>query len=156
MTKPFDLQLNDHALRTAIQRTLARLNDGYPLMNAISIDLLKATEDAFAREGPGWPALAPRTMAAREAAGKRLPQRILQLTGVLAASITRRASQDEAAVGTNLAYAAIHQLGGLAGHHHSVKIPARPYLPIGEDRQLKSSVREAVLKTVHRVLADLR
>jgi len=155
MTKPFDLQLDDHALRAALQRTLARLNNGYPLMHAISIDLLKATEDAFTREGPEWPALAPRTMAAREAAGKSLPHRILQLTGELASSITRRASKDEAAVGTNLAYAAIHQLGGLAGRHHSAKIPARPYLPIGEDRQLKGSVKEAVLKTANRILADL-
>jgi len=155
MTKPFDLQLDDNALRTAINRAIARLNDTRPLMQAIALNLHRATERAFDEQGPDWPVLASPTVAAREAAGKSLPYRILQLSGALASSIVSRASQDEAAVGTNLAYAAIHQLGGLAGRNHRAKIPARPYLPIGADKQLTSSVREAVLKTVNRVLADI-
>ena len=31
-------------------------------------------------------------------------------------------------IGTNLVYAAIHQLGGMAGRGHRSKIPPRPYL----------------------------
>lgn len=39
--------------------------------------------------------------------------------------------EDESAViGSNLEYAAIHQLGGQAGKNKSVEIPARPYLQL--------------------------
>ena len=31
-------------------------------------------------------------------------------------------------IGSNLAYARIHELGGQTGRNHSVKLPARPYL----------------------------
>ena len=36
-------------------------------------------------------------------------------------------------IGSNLEYAAIHQLGGQAGRNKSVEIPARPYLFLTED-----------------------
>jgi len=154
MSNTFDIELNDSDLRRALVKTLNRLNDSRPLMATIAHELLSATKEAFIDEGPEWPVLAPSTVAAREASGHGAHP-ILRVTNALSRSIVTRHSKDEAAVGTNLAYAAIHQLGGLAGRNHSVKIPARPYLPIGEDKQLKSSVREAVLKTVNRVLADL-
>jgi len=35
-------------------------------------------------------------------------------------------------VRTNKSYAAIHQFGGDAGRNKKVKIPARPYLKLGE------------------------
>jgi len=155
MTNAFDIELNDSDLRRALVKTLSRLNDSRPLMASIAHELLSATKEAFIDEGPEWPALAPATVAAREASGHGAHP-ILRVTNALSRSIVTRHSKDEAAVGTNLAYAAIHQLGGLAGRNKSVEIPARPYLPIGEDRQLTGSVREAVLKTVNRVLADLR
>ena len=36
-------------------------------------------------------------------------------------------------IGSNLDYAAIHQLGGQAGKNQSVTVPARPYLQLTED-----------------------
>ena len=36
---------------------------------------------------------------------------------------------DAVTVGSNMVYAAIHQLGGDAGRNHSVHLPARSYLP---------------------------
>ena len=36
--------------------------------------------------------------------------------------------RDSAVIGSNLEYAAIHQLGGQAGRNKAVEIPARPYL----------------------------
>ena len=38
-----------------------------------------------------------------------------------------------AIIGSNLDYAAIHQLGGQAGKNKSVSIPARPYLNLTSD-----------------------
>lgn len=40
---------------------------------------------------------------------------------------------DSAIIGSNLAYAAIHQLGGQAGKNKKVTIPARPYLKLTDD-----------------------
>ena len=40
---------------------------------------------------------------------------------------------DSAVIGSNLEYAAIHQLGGQAGRNKSVEIPARPYLKLTDE-----------------------
>ncbi|MEX6661538.1 phage virion morphogenesis protein, partial [Pseudomonas aeruginosa] len=57
---------------------------------------------------------APATVAAREAKG-RGPHPILQVTNALARSVTTWADRNEAGIGSNLVYAAIHQFGGDAG-----------------------------------------
>jgi len=57
--------------------------------------------------------------------------KVLQATGRLRRSLAAGTSftKNSASVGSNLAYARIHQLGGEAGRKdHRVKIPARPYL----------------------------
>ncbi len=46
----------------------------------------------------------------------------------LMASITSEYNNNEAIVGTNEPYAAIHQFGGKAGRGRKVAIPARPFL----------------------------
>jgi len=45
-------------------------------------------------------------------------------------------------VGTNKVYAAIHQFGGDAGRNKKVKIPARPYLKLG-NKEL-NTINEAI------------
>ncbi|MBR6126579.1 phage virion morphogenesis protein, partial [bacterium] len=50
-----------------------------------------------------------------------------------AASISTYYDNDSAVIGSNLEYAAIHQLGGQTGKNKSVEIPARPYLFLTED-----------------------
>ncbi|TIX55773.1 MAG: hypothetical protein E5V28_22195, partial [Mesorhizobium sp.] len=63
--------------------------------------------------------LSPRTAAKRIGRGQRGYGHMLRVTNRLYSSITGEATDTEAAVGTNLLYAAIQQLGG------EVKIPAR-------------------------------
>ena len=53
-----------------------------------------------------------------------------------------------AVTGSNKVYAAIHQFGGEAGRSQSVKIPARPYLPVTVDRKLQPEARQPVLDTI--------
>lgn len=48
----------------------------------------------------------------------------------LMGSITSAYTNDEAIVGTNEPYAAIHQFGGKAGRGRKVDIPARPFLAL--------------------------
>lgn len=57
----------------------------------------------------------------------------MQVEGKLAASINTYYDNDSAVIGSNLEYAAIHQLGGQAGKNKSVEIPARPYLKLTDD-----------------------
>ncbi|PJG83775.1 phage virion morphogenesis protein [Caviibacterium pharyngocola] len=48
----------------------------------------------------------------------------------LMGSITSHYDNDNAIVGTNVAYAAIHHFGGKAGRGQKVDIPARPFLTL--------------------------
>jgi phage virion morphogenesis protein len=54
-------------------------------------------------------------------------------TARLQNSITARAETNRVVVGTDLVYARIHQLGGMAGRNRKVKIPARPYLLVQDE-----------------------
>lgn len=51
-------------------------------------------------------------------------------TARLRNSIDSQATDDLVMVGSNVAYARIHQLGGKAGRGHKVTIPPRPYLGV--------------------------
>ena len=88
-----------------------------------------STEENFKNEGrpDKWIDLAESTKKQREKKG-HWPGQILQVTGQLAASINTYYDNDSAVIGSNLDYAAIHQLGGQAGKNKSVDIPARPYI----------------------------
>lgn len=78
------------------------------LMRMIAGTLESETEANFAAQGrPAWLGLSPRTLKKRGAGAK-----ILQDTGRLAASVASRYGKDFASIGSNVAYAAIHQFGG--------------------------------------------
>lgn len=155
MANKFDIQLDDQELRDRLEALLGAVTDTLPMMRGIAAELAAETEFAFMDEGPGWPQLAPATVAAREAKG-RGAHPILQLTNALARSITTQADRDQAQIGSNLIYAAIQQLGGKAGRGHKVVIPARGYLPVTSNGQLKPNARQAVLDTVMAALTRPR
>ena len=96
---------------TTVTRALGRLQ-GFqrskrPLMRKLAAIMADAVEENFAQEGrPKWLGLAKSTRKRRSGG------QILQASGRLAASIQSQADGDSAAVGTNVKYAAIHQLGG--------------------------------------------
>lgn len=58
---------------------------------------------------------------------------ILQVSGQLASSINTYYDDESVIIGSNLDYAAIHQLGGQASKNRSVSIPARPYLKLSDN-----------------------
>ena len=74
---------------------------------------------------------------------------ILQVSGQLASSVNTYYDNDSAVIGSNLEYAAIHQLGGQAGRNKSVEIPARPYLKLTDD-----DFDEISAENLHRLLLD--
>lgn len=104
-----------------------------PLMKNIAGIFAYSTEENFKNEGrPKWQDLAESTKKQRQKK-RKCPGQILQVEGQLASSINTYYDNDSAVIGSNLDYAAIHQLSGLAGKNKSASIPARTYLQLTDD-----------------------
>lgn len=144
-----DIELPYDHIIEQLRRLVGRLENRRELMGRLAGVMFRAVEGNFESEGrPAWQGLHPGTMAARRKAGK--DEKILQRDGALAASITPFHDDNQAVVGTNVAYAAIHQFGGQTKphvikprykralafggvivrqvQHPGSKIPARPFL----------------------------
>jgi phage virion morphogenesis protein len=139
--------IDDKAVRRAFLQLEKLMANTTPVMRAIGVGLVSSTHMRFVTqtdpEGQAWHALNP-----EYAAGKR-NSRILTESGRLRDSINAQAGNDQVTVGTNVIYAAIHQLGGTikpknASHLYfriggrlvmanSVTLPARPFLGISKD-----------------------
>ena len=104
-----------------------------PLMKNIAGVFAYSTEENFKEEGrPKWTDLAESTKKQRKKIG-HYPGQILQVTGQLASSISTYYDVNYAIIGSNLDYAAIHQLGGQTGKGKKTTIPARPYLQLTDE-----------------------
>ena len=171
MSEFVSIVVDDAQLRAALQRLEQAGGDLAPAMRKIAQTLLKVTEDNFEVQGrPRWKPLSEVTKHMRlggntaynrdgslTAAARRRQDagfRILQHTGLLAANISTDYDNGSAAIGSNLAYSAIHQFGGQAGRNRKVKIPARPYLPITANSELQTEANQEVLATVLRHLQN--
>ena len=97
-----------------------------PAMRAIAGIMMFSTEENFEKEGrPKWEDLKQKTKDRRAKKGK-WPGKMLQVSsGGLAASISGKAENTRATVGTNKAYAAAHQFG-----YGPKNIPERPFLKL--------------------------
>lgn len=92
-------------LRKALEHLAERIQHRLPLMRTISEDMMAAVHENFAQEGrPRWLPV--------QRAGE-----ILRDTGRLYNSLDSDCDNDEAVVGTNLVYAAIHNFGGTTRPH---------------------------------------
>lgn len=155
------ISLDSQDLERGLNRLLGNIQHRQPMMQGIAAELLSMTEDNFERESWGnepWQPLKYRS-------GKAL-----QLNGILAGSIHSLATNQTAKIGTNIAYAAIHHIGGEIHAKNtpylmiplgngrfackkSVTIPARPYLPINANGELQSDGATRILDVVKDALA---
>lgn len=138
------LEGSDAAL-AALNALADRLDDATPLYDELGRMLTGSTQQRFETEtrpdGSPW----PKSLRALFDGGKTLTDSM-----ALRGSITWEAGPSSVAVGTNLIYAAVHQLGativprngeflrfplpgGGYASARSVTIPARPYLGISEE-----------------------
>lgn len=131
MPKPIEIKIEDNEWQKVSGELISKPQNLRPLMKNISGIMLNSAEENFKEEGrPNkWPELSKSTIKLRTKKGY-WPGKILQVRGELASSITSKYDDNSAVVGTNKAYAAIHQLGGDAGRNKKVKISARPYLKL--------------------------
>lgn len=117
-----------------MQELASRGENLRPLMKNIAGIMATATEDNFKDEGrpDKWIDLSETTKKQRQKIGK-YPGQILQVSGQLASSVSTVYDDNSAVIGSNLVYAAIHQLGGQTGKNKKTTIPARPYLKLTDD-----------------------
>lgn len=150
MAASIRISFSDDEVAAAV-RALGRLGrDLRPLMDDIGEHLVNSTQDRILAGGPApdgarWPAWNPLYAAGRSAKGGGM----LNLSGVLRATIEKEAGRRSVRVGSNRIYAAIHQFGGtirpknakalkfrMGGRFFalaSVTIPARPFLGVSAD-----------------------
>lgn len=158
-----DAKIDDRDLQRVLSRKLKECDDLAPLMRRLAGVMADAVEENFDQEGrPRWAPLQPRTIKARERKG-HWPGKILQLRGRLASSIVTDYGKTQARVGTNLIYAAIHQLGGTIkrpprqrigkaqgkpAKGYEIRIPARPFLSLtqGDLFRMKRLAEEYVTR----------
>lgn len=138
MSDNIEIKTDNKAVEEALLKVAGKCEDLRPLMKNIAGIMADAVEENFEQEGrpDKWQELAESTIKKRKKT-KHWPGRILQVEGQLATSITTQYDNESAAIGSNLAYAAIHQLGGQAGKGKKVTIPARPYLGLSEQNLMQ-------------------
>lgn len=134
MSESIEIKLDNKEVESRLLDLAKRSENLRPLMKNIAGVFAYSTEENFKEEGrpDKWADLAESTKKQRTKTG-HYPGQILQVSGQLASSISTYYDNDSAVIGSNLDYAAIHQLGGQAGKNQSVTIPARPYLQLTQD-----------------------
>ena len=134
MSDFIEIKFESKEVERKLQELAKRTSDLKPLMKNIAGIFASAAEDNFAEEGrpDKWQDLSKVTKKLREKKGK-WPGQILQVSGQLASSVNTYYDNDSAVIGSNLEYAAIHQLGGQAGKNKKVTILARPYLKLTDN-----------------------
>lgn len=156
-------QVMDEEVQRAVQQLGRIMTNTRPLMHAIGVGLVGSTHQRFISqtdpEGQAWQALN------QDYASTKRNSRVLTESGRLRDSVNARASNDEVRVGSNVVYAAIHQLGGTIRPKNgealifrigdrlikakSVTLPARPYLGISV--QDEAMIAETVFGFLERV-----
>ena len=131
---PIEIKIDNQEVSKRLLELAHKGENLRPLMKNIAGIFAYSTEENFANEGrpDKWLDLSERTKKQRKKSG-HWPGQILQVSGQLASSISIYYDDESAIIGSNLDYAAIHQLGGQAGKNKSVSIPARPYLNLISD-----------------------
>ena len=137
----FSIQIQADEVQAAFIRLRDAAKDLSQAMRAITTALMSQTEANFAAQsGPSgpWPDLAESTRKRRGDAAM-----MLQDSGHLASSITPDSGPDFASIGTNVVYAAIHQLGG-----DIQRAPFSSWVRLREAKKNAASVRNFHAKSV--------
>jgi phage virion morphogenesis protein len=101
------ITVDDKQVKDLLSRLSQRAGNLSPIMRQIAGDMKDAVEENFETEGKSLGVPWTKSQRAAKQGGKTLRD-----TEILANSITKSNTATEAVVGTNIAYAAIHQFGG--------------------------------------------
>ena len=125
--KPIEIKIDNKDVERKLLELAQKGENLRPLMKNIAGIFASATEENFKNEGrpDKWTELSEATKKQRTKK-KKWPGQILQVSGQLASSISTQYDDESAIIGSNLDYAAIHQLGGQAGKNKKVTITEIP------------------------------
>ena len=131
MSDSIEIKIDNKEVESRLLDLAQRSENLRPLLKNIAGIFAYSTEENFKNEGrpDKWTELSESTIKQRTK-NKQWSGMILQISGQLASSVNTYYDNDSAVIGSNLEYAAIHQIGGQAGRNKSVEIPARPYLQL--------------------------
>ncbi|MBP3847289.1 phage virion morphogenesis protein [bacterium] len=131
---PIEIEFDNQEVNNALLQLAKKGENLRPLMKNIAGIFANSAEENFKEQGrpDKWVDLAESTKKQR-LKKRKWPGQILQVEGMLASSVNTYYDNDSTVIGSNLPYAAIHQLGGKAGKNKFANIPARPYLNLTED-----------------------
>ena len=150
MADGFHITIDTKKVDQMLTQTMRQMSNTRPLMAAIANELHYLSDEAFTTQGQvggqSWTPLAASTIAQRTKQGT-WPGHILNASGRagLVSSLQAYHSDSQASLSSSKPYAAIHQFGGQAGRNRKVTIPARPYMPMTEDKQLTNVATQSVL-----------
>lgn len=115
MAEGVRITVNDEAVNRQIDAVSSIEGGKREILEPFGAYLVTATQRRFEREtapdGAKWPQLSPRTAAKRIKGRRRGFDNILRVSRRLEQSVAYRISGGELHVGSNVAYAAAHQLG---------------------------------------------
>jgi phage virion morphogenesis protein len=160
------VEVNDHAVTSALRRLSNISKDMSPAMRAIGNALVANVSLGFVDGtdpwGRKWSPLSALTASRRKGGNGGQP---LMDTGRLRGSITYKATKDGVVIGTNVKYATTHQFGAKQGQYGRTKrngpipwgnIPPRPFLPIsGAQSALPEEWRNDIVTIVHDQIAKV-
>lgn len=134
----FKVTVDAAGTHAMLQGMAARAHDLKKPMRAFGEFMVRRTTQRIEGQPSFWPPLADSTRA------KKKGRLILVGKGRLLRSITYQAGSRELEIGSNVIYARIHQLGGMAGRFGRVRIPARPYLWFEEEdlKELQETIAD--------------
>lgn len=177
MTTPLlSCTVDDHELTDLVERLRRKLGNMNAPMSEIGQRYERSVLANFAGErdpgGAPWPRLSATTLmlglAKKKGIGKRggltkkgreylTSKSLLVAKGRLRSRVHYQADANSVRIGVaGIAYAAIHQFGGMAGRGRKVRIPARPWLALnrGKDMVLAPMDKRMVIDVLNRYLTE--
>lgn len=143
-------ELDDADVQAMIQRMDGAVGDLTAPMKAFGEHMVTETGKRFDREedpwGEKWEPLSEEYQDEKQQRRGGV-DKILQRDKHLLMSIVPDPGKTGITIGSNMVYAAIHQLGGMAGRNHKVKIPRREYLGFNDDdvAEFKETVKDWIV-----------
>lgn len=130
------VSIDDSSMRRRISRFVSAAGDMTPAFKAFGVYMVGRTEERFSGEhdpeGNRWQDWSEVTKAIDPTTGHGR-RKILTKSHRLRRSVVPHIGRTYIALGTNVEYGRIHQLGGKAGRGRKVTIPARPYAGFNAD-----------------------
>lgn len=166
----FTIQVKDQQVLDVLQKLERRMGNLRPVLQSIGDDVVERAKQRFdtstAPDGSSWAPLSSVTLSqyasglgkgyrkkngelnkrGQSALTSRKP--LIGESGDLSRQIAATATPESVTILSSPVYAAIHQFGGMAGRGLTVKIPARPFLPVDQNSNLDPGERELILNTL--------